>query len=74
MQEFQHFLKRLQSRINKGLNNNLVTTESKKVVQVHLNAKDVKKKIFITFEIKEKVEKVPIAFVIKEEVEDFEGI
>jgi len=74
IQEFQHFLKRLYSRINKGLDNNLITTKSKKVVEVHLNAKDVKKEVLITFEIREKVEKVPIAFIIKEEIEKFERI
>jgi hypothetical protein len=63
---------RLQFRNNKGLDNNLVTTYIKKVVEVHLNARDEKKEI--TFEIREKVERVPIAFVIKEEVEELEGI
>jgi hypothetical protein len=73
LQKFQHFLKRLQSRINKGLDSNLVTTKIKKAVKLHLNARDVKKEILITFEIKKKVERFPITFVVKEEVEELEG-
>jgi hypothetical protein len=30
LQKFQHFLETLQFEINKGLNNNLITTEIKK--------------------------------------------
>jgi hypothetical protein len=74
LQEFQHFLERLQSGINKGLDNNLVTIYIKKAMEVHLNVRDVKKKIPTTFEIKDKIKRVPIAFVIKEEVEEPEGI
>jgi hypothetical protein len=74
LQEFQHFLERLQYGINKGLDNNLVTIDIKKAMEVHLNVKDVKKKVLTTFEIKDKVKRVPIAFVIKEEVEEPEGI
>jgi hypothetical protein len=55
LQEFQHFLERLQSKINKGLNNNLITIDIKKAVEIHPNARDVKKKIFTMFEIWEKV-------------------
>jgi len=55
LQEFQHFLERLQSRINKRLDNNLVKTKIKKVVKLHPNARDVEKEFLITFEIKEKV-------------------
>ncbi len=73
MQKF-HFLEGLQFRINKGLNNNLITIEIKKTIEVDHNAGDVKKEVFITFEIKEKVKWVPIAFVLKEEVEELEGI
>jgi len=65
---------KLQFRINKGLDNNLITTYIKKVVEVHPNARDVKKEVPITFEIREKLERVPIAFVIKEEVEELKGI
>jgi hypothetical protein len=53
LQEFQHFFKRLQFGINKGLNNNLITTEIKKAVEINPNAKDVKREVLITFEIKE---------------------
>ncbi len=73
LQEFQHFLERLHSKINKESNNILITTKIKKVVDIHPNAKDVKKKILM-FEIREKVEKNPIAFVVNEEVEELEGI
>jgi hypothetical protein len=44
LQEFQHFLESLYFRINKRLNSNLITIEINKVVEVHLNARDVKKK------------------------------
>jgi hypothetical protein len=74
LQEFQHFLERLQSKINKGLNNNLIITNIKKAIEIHPNARDVKKKILIMFEIWEKIEQVPIAFVVKEEVEELKGI
>jgi hypothetical protein len=55
LQKFQHFLEKLQSEINKGLNNNLIIAKIKKVVEIHPNAKDVKKNVLIMFEIKEKV-------------------
>jgi hypothetical protein len=74
LQKFQFFLERLQFEINKGLNNNLITTEIKKVVEIHPNATDVKKKVLTVFEIKEKVEHIPITFVVKEEVEELEAI
>jgi phosphatidate phosphatase PAH1 len=73
MQEFQHILKILQSRINKKLNSNLIIVKIKNAIEVHLNARDVKKEVIITFEIKERVG-VPIAFAFKEEVEMLEGI
>jgi hypothetical protein len=38
----------LQSRINKGSDNNLVTIDIKKVVEVHPNARDVKKEVLTT--------------------------
>jgi hypothetical protein len=50
LQEFQHFLERLQFRINKGLDNNLVTTKIKKAIELHPNARDVKNEVFITFD------------------------
>jgi hypothetical protein len=55
LQEFQHFLERLQSKINKGLGSNLVKTKIKKIIKLRPNARDVGKKILVTFEIKEKV-------------------
>jgi hypothetical protein len=64
----------LQFGTNKGLDNNLITTEIKEVIEIHPNSRDMKKKVITTFEIMEKVEKVPIAFVVKEEVEKFERI
>jgi hypothetical protein len=69
-QKFEHFLKILQFGINKGLDNNFVTINIKKVVEVHPNVRDVKKEILITFEIKDKVKIVHIAFVVKEEVKE----
>jgi len=69
-QEFGHLFKRLQFGINKGLDNNFVTINIKKVVEVHLNVRDVKKEILITFEIKDKVKIVHIAFIVKEEVKE----
>jgi hypothetical protein len=74
LQEFQHFLERLQFGINKGLNSNLVTITTKKIMEIHLNVRDVKKEVLTTFQIKDKIEIVPIAFVVKEEVEEPEGI
>jgi hypothetical protein len=73
MQEFQHVLKILQSRINKKLNSNLITIKIKNAIEVHLNARDMEKEVIITFEIRERVG-VPIAFAVKEEVEMLEGI
>ncbi len=64
----------MQFGTNKGLDNNLITTEIKEVIEIHPNSRDMKKKVITTFEIMEKVEKVPIAFVVKEEVEKFERI
>ncbi len=66
LQQFPHFLKRLQYGINKGLDNNLITIEIKNAFEIDHNARDLKKKILTTFEIREKIEKVPIAFVVKE--------
>jgi len=68
LQKFQHFLKRLQFGINKGLDNNLITTKIKKAVEIDPNVRDVKKEVLTTFEIREKVGKIPIAFVVKKEV------
>jgi hypothetical protein len=56
LQKFQHFIERLQSGINKGLDNNLVAIQIKKAVEVHPNSRDVKKKVLTTFEIMKKVE------------------
>jgi hypothetical protein len=64
-QEFQSFLKILQVGINKGLHNNLITTEIKKVIEVDLNIKEVKKEVLVTFENKEEVKGVLIILVIK---------
>jgi hypothetical protein len=50
--EFQCFLERLQDGINKGLDNNLVTIEIKKVIEVNPNAREVKKEVPTTFKIK----------------------
>jgi hypothetical protein len=69
-QKFEHFLKILQFGINKGLDNNFVTINIKKVVEVHPNVRDVKKEILITFEIKDKVKIVHSAFVVKEEIKE----
>jgi hypothetical protein len=55
LHEFQCFLERLQYGINKGLNNNLITIEIKKVIKVDLNAREVKKEVPTTFKIKEEV-------------------
>jgi hypothetical protein len=74
LQKFQHLKKRLLFRINKRLDNNLITIEIKKAIKVDPNARDVTKEVLIKFEIKEKVERVPIAFVVKGEVEELEGI
>ncbi len=51
LQEFQHFSERLQFGINKGLDNNLVTIDIKKAMEVHLNARDVKKEVLTIIEI-----------------------
>jgi hypothetical protein len=74
LQEFQSFLKRLKSRINKGLDNNLVTIEIKKVIKVDLNTREVKKEVLATFEIKEEVKGIIITLVVKKEVEKLEKI
>jgi hypothetical protein len=52
LQEFQHFLERLQYGINKGLDNNLVTIDIKKAMEVHLNVKDVKKEVKLHLKLK----------------------
>jgi hypothetical protein len=60
------FLKRLQFRINKGLEAYLVTIEiTKEVEVVNFIARGVKKEIPTTLEIKEEVEKIPTTLEIK---------
>jgi hypothetical protein len=44
LQKFQHFIKWLQSAINKGIDNNLITIEIKEAIETHPNSRDVKKK------------------------------
>jgi hypothetical protein len=74
LQEFQSFLKILQVGINKGLQNNLITTEIKKVIEVDLDTKEVKKEVPVTFEIKEEVKGVFITLVVKKEIEELEKL